>query len=171
MADTARWKTVGVCSYWLTLPLQIPLVVFFFPVIDFFRAFIYEADLLVEIWLDELESFPAGLEEDVVKFRNRCARSHFLEHLPWSDWYHIDHQGYYLPIYCEEGYDYSPRYSWASEMSSSRRTSPLVSHLLQFQSVLFKLGGWPNCLFVLGQSFSVVRNLEHCSVRWGSFPW
>ena len=44
---------------------------FFFPGLDFFRIFICEADLLVEIFLDELEFFPSGLEEDVIKLCDR----------------------------------------------------------------------------------------------------
>ena len=65
--DTAWWKSVGVGSYWVTLPIQISLVIFSFPGFEFFGVFICEADLLVEILLDELESFPAGLEGAVVK--------------------------------------------------------------------------------------------------------
>ena len=64
---------------------------FFFPGLDFFGVFICEAHLVVEIFLDELESFPAGLEEDVIKFRDHCARAHFLEQLPRSDLSHFDH--------------------------------------------------------------------------------
>ena len=36
----------------------------FFPSLDFIGVFICEADPVVEIFLDELESSPAGLKED-----------------------------------------------------------------------------------------------------------
>ena len=66
---------------------------FFFPGLDFIRVLICEADLLVEIRLDELESFSAGLEKDVIEFRDGCACAYPLgEHL-WSDWPHINHKG------------------------------------------------------------------------------
>ena len=42
----------------------------FFLGLDFFRSIICEADLLIEIRFDELESLPAGLEDDVVKFHD-----------------------------------------------------------------------------------------------------
>ena len=70
-----------------------PACRFFFPDLDFFGFFICEAYLLVEIFLDELESFPAGLEEDVVKFRERLSHAQRLEQIPQSDWYHINHWG------------------------------------------------------------------------------
>ena len=38
----------------------------FFPGLDFFGVFICKVDLLIETRLDELEIFPAGLEEDVL---------------------------------------------------------------------------------------------------------
>ena len=37
---------------------------FFCPGLEFFGVFICEADPVVEIFLDELESSPAGLKED-----------------------------------------------------------------------------------------------------------
>ena len=64
---------------------------FFFPGLYFFGFFIYEADIFVEICLVELENFPAGLEEDFVKFHDLRARAQHLEHPPRSDWSHIDH--------------------------------------------------------------------------------
>ena len=76
---------------------------FFFPGIDFIVAFICEAYLLVEICLDELESFPAGLEEDIIEFWDRRARAQRIEQLPRSDRPHINHRGEYFPIYHEEG--------------------------------------------------------------------
>ena len=66
---------------------------FFFPGLDLFGALIFKADLLVEICLDEIESFLDGLEEDVIKFCDRRAHARCLEQLPWSDWSHIDHLG------------------------------------------------------------------------------
>ena len=64
---------------------------FFFPGLDFFGYFICEAYLSVEIFLDELESFPVIHEEDVVKFRNRHARAQRFEQTLRSDRSHIDH--------------------------------------------------------------------------------
>ena len=64
---------------------------FFPPGLDFIRNFIYESGLLVETCLDELESFSAGLEEDVVKFRDLRARAQSLEQIQWSGWSHIYH--------------------------------------------------------------------------------
>ena len=63
---------------------------FFFPGLDLSGIFICEADLLVEISLDELEIIPAGLEDDFVKFRDRCDRVQPLEQPPQSDQLHID---------------------------------------------------------------------------------
>ena len=57
--------------------------------------------------LDELKSFSSGLEKGVVKFRDRHARAQRLEHITWSDQYHIYHRGGYLPIYHEEDYYYN----------------------------------------------------------------
>ena len=57
--------------------------------------------------MDELEIFLAGIEEDVIKLCACRARAQRLEHIPRSDWSHIYNQGEYLPIYPEEGYDYS----------------------------------------------------------------
>ena len=51
---------------------------FFFPDLDLFRFFIWEADILIEIFLDELKIFPAALEEDVVKSRDLRDRAHRL---------------------------------------------------------------------------------------------
>ena len=88
------------------MPPLISLVVFFFPGLNFFGVFVCEAYLLVEICLYEIESFPAGLEEDIVKFRDHRDHAQRLGQLPQNDQYHIDHLGEYLLIYCEEGYDY-----------------------------------------------------------------
>ena len=87
---TARWNSVVVVSYWVTLTLQLPLVVVLFPGIDFLGFFICKADLLVEIFLEQFESFPVGLENDVIKFRDRCVRAQSLERLPHSDRANID---------------------------------------------------------------------------------
>ena len=104
--DTDLWKTVEIGSYWVTLTPQLPLVVFSFSGLEFFGIFICEADILFEILLNELESFPAGLEEYVIKFRNRRSHVTRLEQIPRSYWYHINHRGEYFPIYREEGYNY-----------------------------------------------------------------
>ena len=66
---------------------------FFFPGLDLFGALIFKEDLLVEICLDEIESFLDGLEEDFIKFRDRRARAQRFEQLPWIDWSHINHWG------------------------------------------------------------------------------
>ena len=79
---------------------------FFSPGLEFIRAFNSEADFLVEISLHQLESFSAGLEEDVVEFRDRRSCAQSFERIPQSDRSHINHQGEYFPIYREEGYDY-----------------------------------------------------------------
>ena len=63
---------------------------FFVSDLDFFRVLICKANLSVVIFSDELESFPADLEEDVVKFVDRRASAHHLENLPQSDWSHIN---------------------------------------------------------------------------------
>ena len=88
------------------MTLQLPIFLFFFPGLDSIGEFICEADFLVEICLDKLESFPAGLGKYAVELCDRrvCAQS--LEHLPISDCSHINHRGEYLPIYCEDGYNY-----------------------------------------------------------------
>ena len=62
---------------------------FFFPGLEFFGVLIRKADLLVEIFLDELKSFPAVPEEDVVKFRDCRARAQRLEQIPRIDRSHI----------------------------------------------------------------------------------
>ena len=63
---------------------------FFFLGLDFIGFFTCEVDLLVEIRLDELESFSVGLEKDDVDFRNRRSRAQRLKQLPRSDWSHIN---------------------------------------------------------------------------------
>ena len=64
---------------------------FFFLYLDFFNFFMCEADLLSEIFLDELKSFPASFEEDVVKLRDRHDSTQRVDQIPWINWYHIDH--------------------------------------------------------------------------------
>ena len=88
-----RYRSVGIYS--IRQLLGNPASTYFacrciFPGLDFFRIFICEADLLVEISLDELESFPAGLEENFVKFRDCSARAQRLKQIPLSDRYHIN---------------------------------------------------------------------------------
>ena len=51
-----------ITQFFVTFTFQVPPVIFFFPNLDFFRFFICEADLVVEIFLDELESFPRSLK-------------------------------------------------------------------------------------------------------------
>ena len=77
----------------------------FFPGLEFFGVFICGADLLVKICLDELKRFPAGLEEDVVKFCDQRVRSQRLERLPRSDCSHINHWGGKFLIYNEGDYN------------------------------------------------------------------
>ena len=85
MSDITWWKYVGLGSYWLTLPIHILLLFFFFPGLDFISVFICNTDLLIEICLDELESFSTCLEKGVVEFYNHHACAQRLEHLPKSD--------------------------------------------------------------------------------------
>ena len=85
---------------------MLPLFFFSFCSLTAFRVFDCKTDLLIEIRWDELESFSAGLENNVVEFRNRCARAQCREHLSWSDQSHTNSQGDHFPIYCEEGYYY-----------------------------------------------------------------
>ena len=62
--------------------------------------------------------------------------------------------------------------SWYSRVSAlplSQRTSQLVLDSLQFQSVLFDLGGWPNCPCVVGWSCSAGINRGNQSTHWGPF--
>ena len=88
------------------MTLQLPLFIFFFPGLDFIGVLICDTDLLVEIRLNELKSFPSGLEKDFVEFRDRRAHAQLIENLPHSDQSCINHQGEYLPIDFEEFYDY-----------------------------------------------------------------
>ena len=87
------------------MTLQLPLFIFFFPGLDFIGVLICDTDLLVEIRLNELKSFPSGLEKDFVEFRDRRAHAQLIENLPHSDQSCINHQGEHLPIYREEGYN------------------------------------------------------------------
>ena len=66
---------------------------FLFPFLDFIGVFIFDTDLLLEIILDELEFFSAGLEKHFIEFHNRRAHAQRLEHIPQSDSFHIDHRG------------------------------------------------------------------------------
>ena len=101
-----RWKAVGVGSYWLTLTLQIMLLIIISPDPECIGVSICRNTyILVEIRLDELGGFYAGLEGDVIEFREFCACVHRLEQPPQSYWSHINHQGKYFPIYHDEGYD------------------------------------------------------------------
>ena len=103
-----RYRSVEICRIRKllgNLASPAPACPFFFPGLGFFGVFICEADLLVEIRLDEPESFPSGLEKDVVKFCDCRARAQRLEQLPGSDQYHIDHRMEYFSVYCEEAYD------------------------------------------------------------------
>ena len=60
------------------MPLQ-PFFVLFFPVPDFIVFFVCRnTDILVEIRLDELKGFSAGLEEDVIELRNSRASAQHL---------------------------------------------------------------------------------------------
>ena len=102
--DTARRKYIGVGSYWVPLPLYLPLFVFFRDLnySDFSSA--RQIFSLKASWMNS-RSFPAGLEEDVVKFCDYHAREQRHEQFPWSDRSHIYHWREYFPIYCEEGYN------------------------------------------------------------------
>ena len=63
-----RKNAVGVGSYWVTLSLQIPLLIILFPGLEFIGVFICSnTDLLIEIFLDELEGFYTGLYKDVIE--------------------------------------------------------------------------------------------------------
>ena len=64
-----RYRLVEICrSRQLLGNLSSPSPAFFFlsPGLDLIGVFICGADLLVEIRLDDLESFPAGPENDVI---------------------------------------------------------------------------------------------------------
>ena len=104
--DIYQWKAVGVGSYWVTLSLQIALLIRLYQDLDFIGVFICNTDLLVEICFGWTQRFSAGLKKDISEICNCRARVHRLENLPWSYWSHIDHWGEYLLIYFEEGHDY-----------------------------------------------------------------
>ena len=167
--DIYQWKAVGVGSYWVTLSLQITLLIRLYQGLDFIGVFICNTDLLVEICFGWTQRFSAGLKKDISEICNCRARVHRLENLPWSYWSHIDHWGEYLLIYFEEGHDYGKfffsQYSQASALYYSWRMSPLDLDFIQFQSLLFKLGGWPSCPFVAGRSCYDGRNRSNRSVR------
>ena len=61
-----------------------------FPGLDLIGAFICEADLLVEIRLDELKIVSSGTEKDVVELRDCLPHLQHIEHLPHRDKYHIN---------------------------------------------------------------------------------
>ena len=58
-ADIDLWVSIVLVSYWVTSPIQIPLL--FFLGLGFIEVFICAADLLVENCLDELKRFPLAL--------------------------------------------------------------------------------------------------------------
>ena len=69
--------------YWVTFPLQIPLLVILSKCLNFIGIFIcVNTDLHIEISLYILKVFPAGLEKCIVKSRNCIVSSHRLEQLP-----------------------------------------------------------------------------------------
>ena len=101
-ADINQWKSTGVGSYWVTLPLQLMIFILLFLGLDFIGVFICSnTDLFVEICLDELKGFPAGLKKDVVELCHWHSCAHIFEQSTCIDQSHIDHQGDCFRIYCE----------------------------------------------------------------------
>ena len=98
-----RWKSVGVGIYWVTLPLQLPLLVPIYPGLNLIGIFIYDnTNLLIEIHFDMHKVFYAGLEKIPLDSVTVFPVAQSLEKLPWSGQSHINYWVEYLPIYRNE---------------------------------------------------------------------
>ena len=79
---------------------------FSFPGIDFIRSFIWEADPLFEIRLDELKSFPLVLKRMSLNYAMAVPVHSVLNSSQGVIGPTLITEGDYFPIYREEGYDY-----------------------------------------------------------------
>ena len=150
------------------LPSPSSLLIFHFPGLKFIEVFILNTYLLLEIRLDELESFPSGLENDVFEFWDCRDHVQCIEELPPSDWSHKITNIFWGGLLLQQGG--CSRYGQLSTLYYSQRTSLIVFYLLQLQRVLFELVVWPNCPCIEGRSCSAGKNWSHYSARWVPFP-